>query len=109
MHICTQRDFWLDERSWRSVIYDQLMTLGTSFERLDYDTGGKCSLRLNPLHAGTNLFLCPFKAIWVPWRVWPTFKLILNREHTRHPRFFYAALSQGLWALCLIRMAIHEE
>ncbi|KAJ5222800.1 uncharacterized protein N7469_009040 [Penicillium citrinum] len=52
MHICTQRDFWTDEGAWRSVIYDQLMTLGTSFERLDIETGGKCFPEPTTLHAG---------------------------------------------------------
>lgn len=52
MHICTQRDFWTDEGSWRSVIYDQLMTLGTSFERLDIETGSKCFPEPTTLHAG---------------------------------------------------------
>lgn len=43
MHICVQPDFWADERSWQSVIYGQLTTLGTSFERLNNETGGMFS------------------------------------------------------------------
>lgn len=41
MEICTRPDFWQDPGRWKPTIYHRMMTLGTSFERMDNQTAGK--------------------------------------------------------------------
>lgn len=47
LRICTQEDFPYDKQQWQSMLRFQVMSLATSFERLDYETACKA------------LFLCP--------------------------------------------------
>ncbi|CAI7653897.1 unnamed protein product [Penicillium bialowiezense] len=49
--ICTQPDFWQDPIRWKSTIYHQMMTLGTSFERLDSQTTGMVERMESVVHA----------------------------------------------------------
>ncbi|KAL3476992.1 hypothetical protein BJX99DRAFT_257894 [Aspergillus californicus] len=56
LRICTQDGFWLDGERWTTILRSQVLSLGTSYERLDYETAGEFYY-LRPFH----IYLPPFK------------------------------------------------
>ncbi|KAF9873874.1 hypothetical protein CkaCkLH20_08608 [Colletotrichum karsti] len=54
LRVCGQDEFWLHEQ-WQTVLNDQLMSLGTRFERLDLQTAGRRAELENLANAASHI------------------------------------------------------